>query len=200
MRNKGVDKEETGRKVLKAAGCGFKEYGYSGIGVDGLAKAAGVTSGAFYSHFGSKNGAFNAALAAGLDEVIEGVPKFQKKNGADWVIAFTEYYLGEAHQNDLADGCAMATLTTEVVRFDVEVHALFEEKMTQIATLIADGLEGTSLDDRLARSWAMLGILIGGLNIVRAMKSQKATNEVAQAIKAAAIQAAGQTRSPLSEG
>ncbi len=41
MRHKGVDKEETKRKVFEAAGRGFRKHGYAGIGVDGLAKSAG---------------------------------------------------------------------------------------------------------------------------------------------------------------
>lgn len=194
MRHKGISKEETRRKILDAAGRGFREHGYAGIGVDGLVRAAGVTSGAFYSHFGSKNGAFEAALAAGLDEVIEGVPKFQNEHGTDWVKAFAEYYLGKPHRSDLACGCAMASLTPEVVRSDAEVQAVFEKKMTMIADLVARGLAGSSDEDRRARAWSLLGVLIGGLNVTRAMKSTKASEEVAEAIKTAAIKAAGRTR------
>ena len=195
MRHKGIDKEETRQKILEAAGRGFRKHGYAGIGVDGLAKAAGVTSGAFYSHFGSKDGAFEVALTAGLDEVIEGVPKFQSDYGADWVKAFAEYYLGKPHRSDLDCGCAMATLTPEVVRFGAGVHAAFEKKMTMIADLVARGLAGRSNEDRRARAWSMLGVLIGGITVARAMKNAKASEEVAEAIKAAAIKAAGRTRS-----
>jgi len=193
VRQKGSSKEETRRKMLDAAGQGFREHGYAGIGVDGLAKAAGATSGAFYSHFGSKNGAFKIALSTGLDEVIEGVPKFQNENGADWVKAFADYYLGKPHRTDLACGCAMAALTSEVVRAGTELHAEYEKKMIIIADLIANGLAGNSDEDRHARAWAMLGLLIGGINVARAMKSTKASEEVANAIKTAAIKAAGRT-------
>lgn len=197
MRQKGVDKEETRQKMIEASGRGFRKYGYAGIGVDGLAKAAGVTSGAFYSHFGSKDGAFDIALAAGLDEVVKGVPKFQAEYGLDWVKAFAEYYLGKPHRLDLECGCAMATLTSEVVRSHVKVHAAFEEKMNLIADLIAHGLSGSSDEDRRARAWSMIGVLIGGINIARAMKSTKVSEEVAEAIKNAAIKAAGRTRSSV---
>ena len=47
MRHKGVGKEETLRKMLDSTGRGFRKHGYAGIGVDGLAKAAGVTSRAY---------------------------------------------------------------------------------------------------------------------------------------------------------
>ena len=66
MRRKGVNKEETRRKVLDSASKSFRKHGYAGIGVDYLAKSAGVTSGAIYSHFGSKEGAFDEVLAEGL--------------------------------------------------------------------------------------------------------------------------------------
>ena len=45
----------------------------------------------------------------GLDEVIEAVPQFQRQSGPAWVQAFADYYLGQAHRDDLAGGCAMTT-------------------------------------------------------------------------------------------
>ena len=197
MRHRGVSKEETRQKMLDAAGRGFRAQGYAGIGVDGLAKAAGVTSGAFYAHFGSKGGAFDVALAAGLDEVIHAIPQFQVEHGLDWVKAFADYYLGKPHRKDVACGCAMAALTPDVVRAGPNVHAAFEKKMTNIAELVADGLAGNSDEDRRARAWAMLGILIGGVNVARAMKTPKVANEVAESIKAAAVKAAGRTRNTV---
>jgi AcrR family transcriptional regulator len=187
MRHKGVNKAETRQKMIAAASRGFRSKGYAGIGVDGLAKAAGVTSGAFYSHFGSKDAAFDVALAAGLDEVMEAIPNFQKEYGTDWVEAFAEYYLGERHRRDLECGCAMATLTPEVVRSNPKVHAAFENKMTQIADLVSHGLEGSSDEERKAKAWALLSVLIGGINVARAMTGAKVAEEVANATITAAI-------------
>lgn len=194
MRHKGVTKEDTRKKMLEAAGRGFRRHGFAGIGVDGLAKEAGVTSGAFYTHFGSKSAAFDAALAVGLEGVIEAVPNFQEKHGSAWVQAFVDYYMGKSHRKNLAGGCAMATLTPEVTRSSSTVHAEYEQRMTKIADLVAGGLAGGSIEDRRARAWAMLSVLIGGINVARAMKSAKAADEVADAISDAAIKAAGRTR------
>lgn len=180
--------------MLEAASCGFRKHGYAGVGVDALSKAASVTSGAFYSHFGSKDGAFKVALAAGLDEVIEAVSIFQSEHGADWIRAFAEFYLGKPHQSDIEGGCAMATLTPEVVRFGPEVQEIYEKKMIIIADLVVRGLAGGSDTDRLARAWSTLGVLMGGLNVARAMKNSKVSDEIAGAIQAAAINAAGRTR------
>lgn len=198
MRYSADQKEKTRLKILKAAGRGFRRYGYAGIGVDGLAKAAGVTSGAFYAHFDSKDAAFDAALSEGLDEVVAAVPMFQEQHRADWVKAFSDYYLGKKHRADLACGCAMATLTPEVVRFESSVHSAYEKKMSHIVELMARGLAGGSAEERRARAWATLGVLIGGINIARAMKSSKMGEEVARAIRAAAVKAAGRTRASVS--
>lgn len=194
MRNKGVKKEETRQKMLDAAGRSFRSYGYSGIGVDGLAREAGVTSGAFYAHFGSKSAAFDTALTAGLDEVIQAVPQFQSEHKEGWVKAFADYYLGKPHRSDLACGCAMTTLAPEVVRSGPKVHALFEKKMNSIIDLIVEGLAGATHEERRARAWAMLSTLVGGLTMARAVKSIKSADEIAEAVKPTAIKAAGKTR------
>jgi len=192
-------KEETRRRMLAAASRSFRAQGFSGVGVDAIAKAAGATSGAFYAHFGSKDGAFEAALVAGLDEVIEGIAKFRAEAGSDWVRGFAEYYLGRAHRADLACGCAMATLSPEVVRAGAETHAAYEAKMTRIADLVADGLAGGSRGERRARAWAMLGVLIGGLTLARAVESPQLAHEIATAVREAAVKAAGDARGVLAD-
>jgi TetR/AcrR family transcriptional regulator, transcriptional repressor for nem operon len=187
-------REQTHRRMLDAAGRSFRSHGFSGIGVDGIAKAAGVTSGAFYAHLGSKGGAFGAALDAGLDEVIESLPEFQRDAGSKWVRAFADYYLGRAHRDDLAGGCAMTTLSPEVVRAGPKTRAAYEAKMTKIAGLIAHGLAGGTEEERRARAWAMLATLVGGLTLARAVASTGLPEEIAAAVRKAAVKAAGKAR------
>lgn len=182
-------KEQTRARILDAASQSFRRSGYAGTGVDGVAKAAGVTSGAFYAHFGSKDGAFEAALVAGLDEVIESIPNFQNEFGADWVDAFADYYLGEAHRKNLACGCAMTTLSPEVARADPKVRMAYEAKMNRIVGQISDGLGGNSDERRHARAWAMLSTLIGGLTLSRAVADPDIANAIAAAARAAALAA-----------
>ncbi len=195
MTEKLSKREKTRQKMLQAAGRSFRRNGYAGIGVDGIAQAAGVTSGAFYAHFGSKDGAFTAALEQGLDEVIDAIPVFRTEHGSQWVIAFAAYYLGLDHRNDLESGCAMTTLSPEVARSEIGVHLTYEKKMRVIADLIADGLEKSvdlhEPDNRHARAWAMLATLIGGLTVSRAVADLDLANMIAASVQRAAIEAAG---------
>lgn len=66
-------KEETRARILAGAGRAFRSQGYGGSGVDGLAQAAGVTSGAFYAHFSSKADAFRESVVAGMRELEAGI-------------------------------------------------------------------------------------------------------------------------------
>lgn len=188
-------KELTRQKIISAASKGFRSQGFSGIGVDGIAKEAGVTSGAFYAHLGSKNGAFKAALELGLDEVIDAIPNFQTDFGENWIEEFVNYYLGMKHRKDMENGCAMTSLSPEVARSDIEFRTIYEAKMNKIAELIADGLDGKSKADRTTRSWSLLGVLIGGLTMARAVKSKKIITEISCSIKATAIATAGKVKS-----
>ncbi|MGL1921404.1 MAG: TetR/AcrR family transcriptional regulator [Hyphomicrobiales bacterium] len=191
MRYKPGQKEQTAQRMRQVANRCFKSHGYAGIGVNGIAATAKVTSGAFYAHFGSKQNAFHAALEFGLDEVITAIPKFQEDNGLNWVKAFVDYYLSPAHQADLEGGCAMTTLSPEVVRADPETHQIYENKMQTIITLVADGLDGA---EKTNRAWAMISLLIGSLTVVRAIHEQELVENITPSLKISAVQAAGQTR------
>ena len=72
-------KEESHAKILRGAGRGFRRAGFGGAGVDGLAKEAGVTSGAFYAHFKSKADAFRETIGTGLKDLREGVEQFRER-------------------------------------------------------------------------------------------------------------------------
>lgn len=195
MTEKLTKRERTREKILEAAGRNFRRHGYAGTGVDGIAEAAGVTSGALYAHFGSKDLAFVAALERGLDEVIDAIPVFQRDHGNQWVVAFADYYLGADHRQDLDCGCAMTTLSPEVVRRDRSLHAVYEEKMTTIVALIARGLstqEEEQAGDRERRAWALLSTLIGGLTVSRAVADPDLAAMIAASVHGAAIAAAGE--------
>lgn len=184
--------EATKAKLLESSGRAFRRDGYAGIGVDSIAKDAGVTSGAFYSHMKSKNDAFRAALVAGLEEVLVALSEYRDTHGDQWPVAFAEYYLGHGHRRDLECGCAMASLTPDVIRADAQIQAEYAAMMARIVTEIAEHLPLTApAEDREGQAWAFLSTLIGGLTLARAIGSGRAANEIGRASKAAALAAIG---------
>src|SRR5579859_5944154 len=95
MAHRPGQKEESKAKILKSAGRGFRSRGFGGSGVDGLAKDAAVTSGAFYAHFKSKADAFREAVVVGLEDLKNGVEQMRAQLGPRWRKGFIEFYLAD---------------------------------------------------------------------------------------------------------
>lgn len=162
-------KDKTRQSIVKAASAGFRAHGYAGVGVDAIAKTAGVTSGAFYAHLGSKDAAFDITVKAALEEMRALIAATKEKAGEDWLQALVEYYFSLPHVDDLAGGCPMTSLSPEVARAKPETKAIFAKGMQEIAGMIASALPGETDEERLARAWSFLGHLSGNLTMMRAL-------------------------------
>src|SRR5271155_4936714 len=104
MRYNSEHAEATRARILEACARQFRLHGFGGIGVEGLSRAAGVTTGAFYNHFGSKAAAFAKVVRSGVDRLRAGVEHFRRGYGERWLAAFADYYLGADHRRDVAGG------------------------------------------------------------------------------------------------
>jgi TetR/AcrR family transcriptional regulator, transcriptional repressor for nem operon len=183
MRYKSSQKAETRERVVKAAERRFKQSGYSGIGVDGLAKEAGVTSGAFYGHFGSKEEVFKEAIHSGLDELYGVITDLKTQHGENWWQEFAKIYTGQKRICDLSESCALQTLTPEVGRASEDVRAVFETELLRVARLANNNTQQGATKKVTEATWASLAMLVGGVTLARAVNDQKLAAEIATAIK-----------------
>jgi TetR/AcrR family transcriptional repressor of nem operon len=179
-------KEESRAKILRGAGRGFRRAGFGGAGVDGLAKEAGVTSGAFYAHFKSKAAAFRESVSGGLRDLREGVEQFKERFGNCWREEFIDFYLGDRRTCDLADSCALQSLSSEVARADDEARVAYEAGFRSIILSVADGLDGKP-KARREKATALLALLVGGVTLARAVHDQEFSDEIAAAVRKAAL-------------
>jgi AcrR family transcriptional regulator len=190
MRYKAGHRQEARARLIAAAGRGFRRKGFGGIGVDGLAKEAEVTSGAFYGHFPSKDAAFKETVAAGIEELRTGIEQFQAEHGNNWLVPFVEFYLGEKRTCELGQSCAMQSLSPEVIRADDETRAVYQDGMLKVVEQVAKGLEGSPIADRRKRAWTLLSALSGGVTLARAVHDADVASRIAKAVKEAALAAA----------
>lgn len=174
-------KRQTRERILAAAGRGFRQGGFGGIGVDGLAKAAGVTSGAFYAHFDSKATAFREAVAQGMAELQEGVRRCQAEQGEAWWPAFVRFYLGAKRRCDLAESCALQSLAPEVARSDAGARADFEAELGAVAALIVAGPASPGAPVDVPAALAALATLAGAVTLARAVESPALAEQIATA-------------------
>ncbi len=185
MAHRSGQKEESRARILAAAGRGFRRHGFGGLGVDGLASEAGVTSGAFYAHFKSKAAAFRESVTVGIHALHDGIEAMREAKGAGWRQAFIDFYLGDRRTCALADSCALQSLTAEVARGDDDVRTAYEFELRGVIAAAADGLEGASEQDRRDEAIALLALLAGGVSLARAVKDPTLAEEIAAAVKRA---------------
>lgn len=191
MRYKPGHKDEARSRILSGAGRGFRRFGFGGIGIDGLAKEAGVTSGAFYGHFPSKAEAFRAAAVAGLVQLREAIEDLRAREGEDWLATFVDFYMSERRTCDLGESCALQSLTPEVARADHDTRAAYEAELLGVAEAVAQGLPGGSLPARRKTAWAILAMLSGGVSLARAAADQRTGAQIAAGIKSAVMALTG---------
>jgi TetR/AcrR family transcriptional repressor of nem operon len=191
MRYRPGHKEEARTRILGAAGRGFRRLGYGGIGIDGLAKEAGLTSGAFYGHFPSKSEAFKAAALAGLVELREGIEHLRVVEGDAWLEKFAEFYMSVRRTCDLGQSCALQSLTPEVARADQDTKAAYEAEMLKVVEAVAEGLRPGTLPERRETAWAILALLSGGVTLARSAEAAAVGTQIAGAVKSAVLGMAG---------
>jgi len=189
MRYSREHKEETRNSILNAALKSFRADGYNGIGVDGIAKEAGVTSGAFYKSFSSKAEAFQVALAEGLGILRDAIGDAQRKHGDKWLTTFSKWYFSfrepgvktdEGHPLPMEGGCALPTLSPEIARTDAETKQLFEVELEKLVSVIVNGLPKGA--KRKRHAWTVLALMVGGVILSRGAKNTETTSEIAKAI------------------
>ncbi len=185
MIDKSPKKEQTRARILAGAGRAFRSHGYDGSGVDGVAKAAGVTSGAFYSYFKSKADAFREAVQIGMQDLAGGIRSFRASAGEQWVDAFVDFYLTERRTCSLTESCALQSLTGEVARADAATRETFEAELDAVVDAAADGLQGPSSKARRNEAIVMLALLSGGVSLARAVNDPAFSDEIAAAIRGA---------------
>ena len=185
MRYSPEHKNEAHSKILSAAGRGFRRQGFGGIGVDGLAKEAGVTSGAFYGHFSSKSDAFAAAAVAGLAELHEAIDHMRETSGDVWLESFVDFYLSFKRTCELGESCALQSLTLDVARADIETKVAYEAELLKVVEAVALGLSKGTLAARRKVAWAILSLLSGGVTLARSAHERKVGDTISSSIRAA---------------
>jgi AcrR family transcriptional regulator len=158
--------------LLRASTRSLKTSGFNGVGVDGLAAAAGVTSGAFYSNFANKEAMLEAVIDAGLGEpFLSDTDSATRAEARARLIGFVQEYISTDHSLDAAEGCVMPALSADVSRAEPPVKEVYRRKMTALIDRIAGLLDGEQ-SDRQRRAWSIVALMVGSIVISRAMPEQ----------------------------
>jgi TetR/AcrR family transcriptional regulator, transcriptional repressor for nem operon len=154
------EKAEANRQQLvETAARLFQEKGMDGVGVAEISKAAGLTHGALYAHFPSKD-----ALAAEAMQFSTRSAYGKVTEHPVTLAQLVDYYLAPAQRDNLAEGCPLAAAASEVARQDVSVAAGYASGLRQMVDYIAARLPA---EGQRQQALAIMAALIGGVSVSR---------------------------------
>ena len=161
---------ENRARILAEAARLFRERGLSGVGVDALTEAAGLTHGSLYSQFGSKERLAAEALAHALaTSPAHRISTSEEGEVGSALAHFVSRYLSARHRDAPGGGCALAALGCEVPRQGPALRQTFTEGLRAIAARLAAVLPARRHQAPEDEALAAIATLVGGLILARAV-------------------------------
>jgi AcrR family transcriptional regulator len=171
MRYSAEHKDRMRSKIVGASAAVAKRGGFSASGIDALAEAAGVTSGAVYKHFDGKDGLLRAIIESELAATERRFANADPKRAVD-------AYLSVAHVEHPEAGCLLPALAAEVARASPETREAYERAMDQLMSTLA-----TALGNR-ALAHALVSLCVGAVMVARGLATDEARKEILAAARA----------------
>jgi AcrR family transcriptional regulator len=169
-------KEATRRRIIAAAGRRLKRDGIDGSGVAALMADAGLTNGAFYAHFTSKDDLVAAAVADQLRQQRERYnTQVCDRAGIEQMV---REYLSPDHRDNPADGCPSAALLDEIGRYTDATKRSYTEGILGIADHIAALIAPENPQAARAKTLSLFATLIGTLQLSRALANRQLADTV----------------------
>jgi TetR/AcrR family transcriptional repressor of nem operon len=179
---------ENRQRILDAAAELLREHGIDGAGVDAITEAAGLTHGAFYSQFGSKEAVVGEALRLALDEARELWARHasgpDKRRALERII---DGYLSPRHRNSPGKGCPAAALGADLPRQPKRVRAVFTEGLEESLAVLGALVPAKAASRRRDVAIQLYSTMLGALILARAVDddslSRRILETVAKALK-----------------
>jgi TetR/AcrR family transcriptional repressor of nem operon len=173
------------QQIVQAAARLFKEHGIGATGVDSITREAGLTHGAVYSQFGSKESIATDALRLALRDSKQTWLRMASKKGHKKVLpAIVASYLSARHRDTPGSGCVVAALGGEISRQPDAVRDAFTDEFTRasefLAELVSSDDSSITRDDALASFASMAG----GLMLARAVNDPALSDRILKATSA----------------
>jgi AcrR family transcriptional regulator len=169
-------KEETRNRIIETAGRRFKKDGIDGSGIATLMADAGLTNGAFYAHFESKDDLVATVIADQLKTQAEAYESLAP--GRAGLEDFVRDYLSPRHRDHRDTGCPSAALLDEIGRSQKAAKRAYTVGARAILDQIAIRLKPEDLEAARGRALALFTLAVGTMQLARAVADKKFADEI----------------------
>ena len=190
MRYEKGHKEATRQQIIDVASAQFREGGVAAVGLAGIMSAAGLTNGAFYAHFESKEDLVREVLI----DALAGRERRLRSNlqaGVGLEVALRDY-LSARHRDGAGNGCPTAALVAEIARHPKKTRDVFTDRVAEFIPMLAERIRNGTADQRRRTATAIYGLMIGALQLARAVSDKKLSDEILENALEAALRLAGE--------
>src|SRR6058998_1588777 len=169
-------------RILTAAARLFRENGIRATGVDSISQGAGLTHGAFYSQFESKEALAAEAIRLALSRskhVWQRVA--ERKRGSEAFRSIVAGYLSPEHRDSPGRGCVVAALGPSIARQPRKVRAAFTGELKDAVDFLAALVPGNDPSRRHEDALAAFACMIGALILARAVDDRRFSGQILEA-------------------
>ena len=190
MRYEKGHKEATRAHIIDVASAQFREHGVAAAGLAGIMAAAGLTNGAFYAHFESKEDLVRAVLVDALGRREQNLRANLESNAG--IETAIRDYLSTRHRDNMANGCPTAALVAEIARHPRKTRDAFTTKISEFIPLMAAQIGAGSPRERRRTATAIYSMMVGALQMARAVNDKALSDEILETAVDAALKLAGE--------
>jgi TetR/AcrR family transcriptional regulator, transcriptional repressor for nem operon len=169
MRVSRIQAAENHQTVINVASRLFRERGFDGIGLKDLMEGAGLTQGAFYKQFESKEDLAAQASRRALESASQRWSAAIAGNPDDPLGAVIAFYLSAGHREEKLDGCPVVALGSDAARQGAGVKAAFEDGIKAYLEVLGPLLPQTDGEDANGRAMVVLSTMVGAMTLSRAV-------------------------------
>jgi TetR/AcrR family transcriptional repressor of nem operon len=169
-------KQATRQRIIQTAGRRFKRDGIDGSGIATLMADAGLTNGAFYAHFASKEVLVATAVADQLREQRASLSA--QAPGRAGVEQYVRAYLSVQHRDNPDDGCPSAALLDEIGRCPDATKQAYTDSVLVVIDDIAARLAPHDPPSARAKTLSVFAMMVGTLQLSRALADPQLADEI----------------------
>ena len=167
MRVSRIQAAENRQTVINVASRLFRERGFDGIGLKDLMEGAGLTQGAFYKQFASKEDLAVEASRRALESASHRWSDAAEQNPDDPLGAVLAFYLSGDHREEKMDGCPIVALGSDAARQGPDVKAAFEAGIKAHLKVLGRLIAETGGEASSGKAMAILSTMVGAVMLSR---------------------------------
>jgi TetR/AcrR family transcriptional repressor of nem operon len=167
------------RQILDSAARLFRERGFERVTVAEVMQGAGLTHGAFYGHFASKEALIAAAVAHALPA---GKRPAQPRATT---LAFVDGYLSPGHRDDRSSCCMFSSLGTEAARGSADLRQAMTASVRRRIEDFGAAAQGETAEAKRQAAIAAWSAMVGAVVLARIVDNEALSQEILAATRAA---------------